>query len=101
METNMNKKKDRDALTAILVNMHGREAFDDVKINDGLYNSYFLEAVLDGSIKQNINWKNEADKQMMEDFDKDFLDFEAITTHYKNLMKGKELYELKQQAKII
>jgi hypothetical protein len=89
----MKTKQNRMALTKTLENLYGKQTFDDVKKNDSLYYSYFMEAVLDGSIKQNINWDDEADKRMMDDFDENYLDFEAITTHYKNLIKGKRLYE--------
>ena len=93
----MNNKLNRMELTKTLENICGKDTFEDVKKNDSLYYSYFMEAVLDGSIKQNINWDDEADKRMMDDFDDDYLDYKAITTHYKNLIKGKHYYENKKQ----
>jgi hypothetical protein len=93
----MKTKQNRMELTKTLENICGKDTFDDVKKNDSLYYSYFIEAVLDGSIKQNIDWNDEEDKQMMDDFDEDYLDYKGITTHYKNLIKGKQIYENKNQ----
>jgi len=53
-----------------------------------------MEGLFDGSIKQNITYEEMMEKQMSSNFDNDF---EAITEHYENLIKGEERYEKHQK----
>ena len=80
------------AFTKTLEGMYGKETFEDVKKHGDIYYSCFMDKVFDGSIKQDyINYEREQEKQMMEDFDDGFIDYENIFIHYENLIKGKQM----------
>ena len=96
----------REILRETLVSRYDINTFEDIKKNDGLYYKSFMEGLFDGSIKQNntheemMERMEESTKQEMiaEAFDDDFYyDFEAITEHYENLIKGKKRYEKHQK----
>ena len=79
--------------------MYGKNTYEDVVKNDGLYYSSFMDGVFEGSIQQpEINYEYEMEKELRNSFfDDDLPDFENLLIHYKNLVKGKRRYEKHQK----